>query len=333
MGKISTITSYLEEEIASGRLTSNMRIPSQYELANRFLVNKTTANKAVELLVCKGLLKRGARGSGTYVAEKNYSLIMTVLPVNHPYMALIAHGVQLCAFSQGYLVINISPPLASIPELLFRIANMPVKGIITSSHGVIEDARLPVIHIDFDINEKVMPRFHISADHFMGTRLATLEMLECGHRNIIYIGSSFVPSRREGFLQTMKEAGIADAENRLFLHEWNQGAIGHLFNNALKKFPGLTGIVTASDDDAFSIIKIAQQKNIAIPEEISLTGYGNIEWLCNSFDLTSIEQHPVEIGTLAARRLIDIIEGRYRETSFNEIIPCQLIRRHSVKKL
>ncbi len=52
-------------------ISPGARFPSEYELQERFTVSRFTANKAVALLAAEGLLKRGVRGSGTYVKKLN----------------------------------------------------------------------------------------------------------------------------------------------------------------------------------------------------------------------------------------------------------------------
>ena len=99
------------------------------------------------------------------------------------------------------------------------------------------------------------------------------------------------------------------------------------------RFSGLTGIVTGADDIASRIINALKLQGINIPGDISISGFGNVPQIVPIFDLTSIEQHGFELGAFAANRLIDIIEKKYMKESFYELLPCDLVRRHSIRQL
>ena len=70
MGKTESIVEILKQELAEGKYPVNSRFPSEYELSDRFNVNKKTANKAVTLLVTEGLLERGRGGKGQLYAQQ-----------------------------------------------------------------------------------------------------------------------------------------------------------------------------------------------------------------------------------------------------------------------
>lgn len=69
MEKLEPILKTLRRELEDGRYAHLAHFPSEYELSERFGVNKKTANKAVSLLVAGGLLVRGTRGQGTRVVS------------------------------------------------------------------------------------------------------------------------------------------------------------------------------------------------------------------------------------------------------------------------
>ena len=68
--KRQKVTEWLLKQIRSGAFPEGKRIPSKYDLAERFQINKMTANSAVEELVVKGYLERRARGGGTVVRPR-----------------------------------------------------------------------------------------------------------------------------------------------------------------------------------------------------------------------------------------------------------------------
>ena len=67
--KTQQLFQQLRERIESGIYPVGSRFPSEYLLADEFEVNKKTANKAVDMLVSIGLLRRGTGGAGTVVVK------------------------------------------------------------------------------------------------------------------------------------------------------------------------------------------------------------------------------------------------------------------------
>ena len=58
----------LEQAILNGELAPGSKIPSEYELADTWQINKQTANKAVSRLAARGLVIRQKGRGGTIVA-------------------------------------------------------------------------------------------------------------------------------------------------------------------------------------------------------------------------------------------------------------------------
>jgi LacI family transcriptional regulator len=208
------------------------------------------------------------------------------------------------------------------------------RGIITSTYGLIEMPEgIPLIHVEREFPPSMSPSCLVNSDGSNGIALATKEMLGWGHRDIAYVGSDLLPSRATGFITAATAGGIGDAKRRVFVHRGDQASVFRLFLEIRQAFPKLTGIVTGSDDNALILLRYAKDKGIRIPDDLSLTGYGNIPQISETFALTSVEQHPTELGAIAAGRLIDMIEGKFKSDNFLELTPCELVRRHSVAKL
>lgn len=336
MGKAENIVSWLKAEIASGGIPAGGRIPSEYELAERFGVNKTTANKAVGTMVVEGLLERGCRGAGTRVraAAPYRASIMFVIVAEHPSYAKMANGAQRAALARGYLTILAGPPPSGLGEFIAQMSPEVVKGILTSTYGPLQEPPgVPVIHLDREFTSGAPPRHIVNADNAAGAGLAVEEFLRQGHRDIVMLNYHATPSRAEGFIRTLQAAGAASASERVF-NCCSADAISALtVKEMMARFPGLTGIVTASDDIAFRLAKILPAMGIDMPGRVSISGFGNVRNICDLLELTSVDQHCFEMGAFAANRLIDMVEGKCGQEPFNELLPCELVRRQSVLSL
>ncbi|MEB3363025.1 substrate-binding domain-containing protein [Lactobacillus sp. R2/2] len=86
--------------------------------------------------------------------------------------------------------------------------------------------------------------------------------------------------------------------------------------------------MTVNDIYAAEIIKEAQRRNLKIPADFQLIGYDN-NVLCEytTPTISTIDQQPKLIGQTAARRLLDLINGK--KSSQNSIINVIPIKRNS----
>jgi LacI family transcriptional regulator len=88
-----------------------------------------------------------------------------------------------------------------------------------------------------------------------------------------------------------------------------------------------TAIFAASDIQAVSIMKLARQSNLRIPEDLAIVGFDDID-LAEFMDLTTIRQHLDESGQLAAEILISKISEPNRSLRHVHL-PLTLIERQT----
>ena len=103
--QFALIKQFLEQQIASGELSSGAKIPTEQSLADSFSVSRMTARRAVQELADAGMLTR-TPGSGTFVAEpiKTVPMIAITNLVDaakqsntHSHRIISADAVQLAA--------------------------------------------------------------------------------------------------------------------------------------------------------------------------------------------------------------------------------------------
>ena len=80
--KYKQVLHYLEEEINSGRIKVGEQIPTEYELCEKFKMGRMTVNKAVNVLVQNGIIRRTA-GKGSFVVRKVSKSISTMRSFTH----------------------------------------------------------------------------------------------------------------------------------------------------------------------------------------------------------------------------------------------------------
>ncbi len=95
----------------------------------------------------------------------------------------------------------------------------------------------------------------------------------------------------------------------------------------------LTAIISFSDEMAIGAIKAIEEEGLKIPEDISIVGFDNINWLCDTvFPLTTVERNMGLLASKATETLMDIIENGTKEVG-KIYIDTKLIIRTSVKSI
>jgi DNA-binding LacI/PurR family transcriptional regulator len=210
-------------------------------------------------------------------------------------------------------------PVDSMNHLQGYISSIPlmrnVDGLIIMSLSIgDQDAhRLSNNSMETVLIEYSHPRLNsILIDNLHGGRLAAEYLIHKGHKAFGFLGDIEPPekyaihpikSRLAGFKQVLHEAGFslpkANIRSSPFTQKESRQAAYELLT--LPKPP--TTIFAASDIQAVSVLKIARQLNIKVPNELAVIGFDNID-LAEHMDLTTINQHLDESGKLAAEILL-----------------------------
>lgn len=337
MTKLENIINAFRDRITSGEFKQGERIPSEYDLAEMYNINKSTANKAVAALVAEGYLRRGKRGSGTYVERISVfpsGAIAMIGDINHSYYAKIAKGVVSAAENANYMLAFFSPDGKRVDETISRIKSSNIQGIITFAYGLLDPVPddIPVVYVDKPFPREDMHN-RVNCNEYQGGRLQAEVLLKHKHRNIVYYTPEHNNPRNDGFRDTLRDNDITDADDRIF---YTSRTMPHCINSLRKifrTFPGVSAIACYSDNDALRLIKASKQFGNNLLENISLVGFGNVREINEIYNLTTIEQHPHELGSEAFHYLLEIIKEKHRTTHLNVEIEVELIPGETVSYL
>ena len=332
--KSAFMMAQLKDELMRGRYPVGSRFPSEYELAERFQVNKTTANKVVGLLVAEGFLKRRTSGGGTGVIRNAVfprGTLVYLTAIQDEFYSGLLHGAQSGAYNRGYLISYLYVNPDNLDFALDQLEQARIPGLLTSCYGRISKSLpFPVVHVDRVLDSGKYNT--VVNDYYLGGRMIGEALLKYGHHDIVYFSSDPLSEhmllRRKGTFETLAKAGVCDLERRFFPGESGRFSSLSRLKQARKHFPNLTAIVGDTDHDVFNLHTLLGEAGFQ-SENISLAGYGNISSLQRLLPLTTIDQHPVEMGRHAACLLIDIIEGHVEEPC-QEMMDVELIDRGSI---
>jgi LacI family transcriptional regulator len=227
------------------------------------------------------------------------------------------------------------PDLDEINGALQRIESARFAGVLSLHYGVLNSAA-PTIYID-ESSPGHNESFNILSDSYGGGRMITEKVLSLGRRDIVHISkchnNQWVDLRRRGVIDTLKKHGVNDADSRCFVY--NDTTVHHCtlaLRQMLARYPGLTVIICNTDYVAFNVITAGGGIGLDIPGKISVTGYGNVREIRRLCNLTTVNQHPFELGSRACEKLIEITEGRHIADKV-DTLAVELINGESLRKL
>jgi DNA-binding LacI/PurR family transcriptional regulator len=206
------------------------------------------------------------------------------------------------------------------------IMSLPVEDVYVSH---LLKHNIPTVLIEFP-NTRLNS---VEIDDVAGGRMVAEYLVAKGHRRIAFLGDTDLPEyaihpvslRLVGFRQGLQEAGIAleDEFVRLApytLEQTRQAAI-RLLNTPSPP----TAVFAATDFQALSMIKVARQLGVRIPEELAVIGFDDLD-MAEYADLTTVRQHLDESGRLAIEILLAHIADNSRPVQHIKL-PLTIIER------
>lgn len=261
--------------------------------------------------------------------------------IAYPVFAAIASAAEAEAEARGYgLAIYFTRnKLEKELGLINKIEDQHVDGLILRTNHV-DDGQLRdaiartgrVVLIDEDIEGVVAPR--IFADSVRGSSLATRHLLDAGHTHVAFVGGQrellSSQERFEGFRRELEARGLQVQPDMVKFGSYDEqyGSVAFSELWVLPEPP--TGIVVAADLLALGIMKAANASGVAIPDQLSIVGFDDLDMASLlAPPLTTVRQSPEEFGRRAVTALVNLIEGGKAPTAPDRVA-VELIVRGSV---
>lgn len=193
---------------------------------------------------------------------------------------------------------------------------------------------LPVVTIDYLFNN----RNAVVSDNVSGVRDLLEYIYEMGHRKVAYIhgaSSAVTTNRLSSFYRTAERLGIKVPDEYVMEAAYRDTAATFEATNRLLDLPDPPTCILFPDDfAAFGGINAIRERGLRIPEDISVAGYDGIR-AAEILEprLTTVKQDTERIGSMAARKLIDLIETPKTTLVEQVIIPGNVFEGKSVARL
>ena len=235
--------------------------------------------------------------------------------------------VMICSFETVEQVLAIQKTW----QIDGMILVMPHEDVLT--RGLIQKSQAPLVVFDRHYDDLQM--LSVCLNDRKGEYMATKYLLEQGHRKIGFAApsiyeSSVIQDRFQGYLDALREYGIAERQDWLFDNVVHQEG-GETVAAALAEMREKpTAIVATADLLACGIVKGCQERGIRVPDQMSVVGFDDsMPARLITPELTTVGQDIREKAATGVRLLLQAIE----DDSFrNEhiVLDVKLVERQSV---
>lgn len=278
-------------------------------------------------------------------AGRSRTIGLVVLDVANPFFTDVARGVEDEASASGLAVIlcNSDEQQDKETRYLEALEEHRVQGIlITPVNGA--DERLATVTrrgtpiVLLDSRSPSHGQCSVAVDDVLGGDMAVEHLLAAGHERIVFVGGPMgirqVADRRDGALRAMLRAGHHEDDLQVVETAALNVACGQRAGAAIADLPPghrPTAVFCANDLLALGFLQEMTSHRIAVPEDIAIVGYDDIEFAAAAaVPLTSVRQPRHQLGRTAAKLLLEEAAGdadhRHRQVVFE---PELVVRRSS----
>jgi LacI family transcriptional regulator len=156
--------------------------------------------------------------------------------------------------------------------------------------------------------------YSVDNDNVAVGSAAAQHLIDLGHKRLAYLappeGYPFGNDRVEGFIRACAGAGLERAASPVLRASDSMAGGYSGMRKILDIAPDTTGVCTGDDQMANGAIQAISEAGLSVPDDISIVGCNNDVIFATDRDLlTSIDLDFLNLGSMAARKLIALIEG------------------------
>jgi LacI family transcriptional regulator len=256
-------------------------------------------------------------------AGRSRIIALLVLDMANPFFVDVATGAERAAreVGLGVMVCNSAQSAAEEGEYLSLFAEQRVRGVLVTpadpsgaNLAAFQRHAIPYVSVD-----RVLPSAEgcsVSVDDVTGGTLAGRHLLQLGHRDLVYVsGSMSIPQchdRYEGMVAALGEAGLREEDTLRFVEAERLDVAAGRDAGArlLGMSPRPSAVFCANDLLALGVLQALYGAGVAVPDEVALVGYDDIEFAAAAaVPLTSVRQPAYRMGRTAAELLIEETRG------------------------
>ena len=275
-------------------------------------------------------------------------LVGVIVPkTNSNFFSATIHNIEEVLNKEGYNIIitqsneSYKKECENIDTLLFTqvdgiIVSMANETVDLQHFEKVKQAGIPLI--TFDRGENNLNVDYIGIDDYDSSHRIVDHLVEQGCKRIAHIGgfkhTRIYNNRIRGYVDALEKHNLP-LEKELLLESNLSTEDGR---NKMQELLALDNkpdaVYIAGDYAALGALQVLNEKNIKIPDEIALVGFGD-EPFANMVTpkMTSVNQHSYQIGKIAAEKFLEYTkQNQIQQTLQKHILKAKLIIRESSLK-
>ncbi len=290
---------------------------------SRVLSGAQPARQATQDRVLAAVRELDYRPSGVARALKRSetrTIGLLITDIGNPFFPQIVRAVEDEAHARGYGVILCNAAddpereLAYIELLLERrVDGLIVASARTTRRHADRLARVPMPVVLVNSDAPGSGLAGITTAHRHGARLATEHLIGLGHRRIAHISAPRAQAarlRRSGVTDALRAAGLSAASLPVAQGDEHVEGGARAAQLLLAEGRQPTAIVCYNDLTAVGALRAVRRAGLRVPEDISLTGFDDIEMAAwTDPPLTTVRQPTDALARWAVGRLADALPG------------------------
>ncbi|OBT13999.1 LacI family transcriptional regulator [Vibrio sp. UCD-FRSSP16_10] len=275
---------------------------------------------------------------------KTKTIGVVVRDITGFYTSRVMRGIDDYCKQHNYnvMIYNSDFDAESEKQALLSLQQMCVDGIIIASSGLNSELinqfvanGTPVVQ--FQLEYPNCQSSIVLSDYQQAAFQATEHLIEMGHQRICFVAQKSFNSdsrkaRYEGYVQALNKHGMTENADLILYWDREKG-FEQDPAQLLQQSVAPTAFFSQHLAITIELLQTFNRVNIEIPEQASVLGFDEIPMVeLFKVPITVLRQDAHKIGSESAKLAIEFIEGKH-ETMQRTIVPCQLIKRDSVRDI
>ncbi|MCB1070890.1 MAG: LacI family DNA-binding transcriptional regulator [Kiritimatiellae bacterium] len=177
------------------------------------------------------------------------------------------------------------------------------------------------------------PTNFVDVDVSTGMLNATRHLIQNGHRNIGFFSTPSSEDKLNGYIVALTKHRLPVNPDYIVECDMTDRAIEATLDQILAMAHPPTALVTTNDWLAIRIIRFLRERGITVPEDMSITGFDNVE--ISSMitpPLTTVRVPEARIANLAVEQVVKLID-QASTRPVQVMLPAELVYRKSTSPL
>lgn len=202
---------------------------------------------------------------------------------------------------------------------LSRLSGTLIDGAIMVTPTIVNvTSDVPIVAVDPHTGRADLPT--VESDSFTGAQQAVRHLVELGHRRIGFIAGRpdlrSSAARDAGYRVALSEAGIPFDPNLVGVGRYHGDIAREAAVQMLSSPHRPTAIFAANDLSALSIIDVAHELGLSVPEDLSVIGFDDVpEAARAALPLSTVRQPMQRLGAAAATMVLALMNGEELEAT------------------